>query len=87
MARPTSYVASGNGIEILHTGETDPAKVWSHFSNQRVSDLSFGPDGRLWGVAFSGSEILSANPSAMTDIVSFVMSDRAIGRAELAASV
>ncbi|HEX8964211.1 MAG TPA: putative Ig domain-containing protein, partial [Rhodocyclaceae bacterium] len=77
------YVSSGNGIEIFHPNETDPTRAWKHFSNQRVADLAFGPDGRLWAVRWSGSDITAAQPTGTTDIVSFPMSGRLVGRAEL----
>ncbi|HLF95978.1 MAG TPA: CARDB domain-containing protein, partial [Methylococcaceae bacterium] len=77
------YVSSGNGIEIFRPGETDPAHAWTHFSKQRVGDLAFGPDGRLWAVAWSGSDIAAAQPDGSTDLVSFPLSGRTAGRAEL----
>ena len=63
--------------------EADASKAWKHFSNQRVSDLAFAPDGRLWAVKWTGSEITSAQPDASTEIISFPMSGRTIGRPEL----
>ncbi|MBU3058495.1 hypothetical protein, partial [Pseudomonas indica] len=77
------YVSSGNGIEIFNPAEADLAKAWKHFSNQRVGDLAFGPDGRLWGVTWSGGEVAGAALAATTDIVSFPMGGRTAGRAEL----
>jgi len=77
------YVSSGKGIEIFNPAETNPAKAWKHFSNQRVGDLAFGPDGRLWGVKWTGTSIVGAALDATTDIVSFPMSGRTAGRAEL----
>lgn len=77
------YVASGNGIEIFKPTETDAKKAWKHFSNQRVADLSFAPDGRLWAVAWTGSDITAAAPNGTTDIVSFTLTGRQAGRAEL----
>lgn len=77
------YVSSGSGIEIYNPAETRPARAWRHFSNQRVGDLAFGPDGRLWGVKWSGSDITGAALNATTDIVSFPLSGRSIGRPEL----
>lgn len=77
------YVSSGNGIELFRPGETDPNKMWRHFSNERVGDLAFGPDGRLWGVRWTGSEITSATPDGSADIVSFALSGQNTGRAEL----
>jgi hypothetical protein len=78
------YVSSGNGIEVFNSGaETDPTKAWKHFSNQRVGDLAFGPDGRLWAVTWTGSSISGAQPGATTDIVSFPMTGRTAGRPEL----
>ena len=39
------YVSSGNGIEIF-----DPATgTFNHFSDVRVGNLAFAPDGTLWG--------------------------------------
>jgi subtilase family serine protease len=77
------YVSSGNGIEIYRPNEADTAKSWKHFSNQRASDLAFSPDGRLWAVTWTGSEVTSSQANPTTDIVSFPMSGRTIGRAEL----
>jgi len=77
------FVSSGNGIEIFHPNESDPTRAWKHFSNQRVGDLAFGPDGRLWAVRWTGVDIAAAEPNATTDIVSFPMSGRTIGRPEL----
>jgi subtilase family serine protease len=38
------YLSSGNGIEIF-----DPiAETFTHFSNLRVGNLAFAPDGSLW---------------------------------------
>ncbi len=46
------YVSSGNGIEKF-----DPTtQTFSHFSNVRVGDLNFAPDGTLWGVSWPTSE-------------------------------
>jgi len=77
------YVTSGNGVEIFRPNETDPAKAWKHFSNERLGDLAFSADGRLWGVRWTGRDIAAATPGATTDIVSFPMSGRTVGRAEL----
>ncbi|HSV48544.1 MAG TPA: hypothetical protein VLJ58_22340, partial [Ramlibacter sp.] len=77
------YVSSGNGIEVFKPGEVDPAKAWQHFSNERVSDLAFGSDGRLWAVRWSGRQVTAANPDGATDIISFPMSGKLKGRAEL----
>jgi subtilase family serine protease len=42
------YVSSGNGIEIF-----DPVTLtFRAFSNYRVDDLAFSPDGRLWGTSW-----------------------------------
>ena len=77
------YVSSGNGVEIF-----DPASgAWTHFSNQRVGDLAFGPDGRLWAVRWTGSDINTGAPGSATDIISFPMSGRTKGRAEVEYSV
>ena len=73
------YVSSGNGVEIFDpTQAQDPSKAWKHFSNTRVGDLAFGPDGRLWGVRWTGSDITTAG--GKTDIVSFPMTGRTAGR-------
>ncbi|MFN4116303.1 MAG: hypothetical protein ACK4F7_07370, partial [Inhella sp.] len=73
------FVSSGNGVEIY-----DPRDGrWSDFSNLRVGDLAFGPDGRLWAVRWTGSEVRGSLPEATSDIVSFPMSGRLAGRAEL----
>ncbi|MCP4925155.1 MAG: hypothetical protein GY916_04335, partial [Gammaproteobacteria bacterium] len=77
------YVTSGDGVEIYNPDASDANQVWRHFSNTRMGDLGFGPDGRLWGVRWTGSEITGADPAGTTDIVSFSMSGRTIGRAEL----
>ncbi|WP_346949757.1 putative Ig domain-containing protein, partial [Dyella sp.] len=77
------YVSDGAGIEVFHPNQADPNKAWQHFSNTRVGDLAFGPDGRLWGVRWTGSDITAADPNGTTDIVSFPMSGITLGRAEL----
>ncbi|MDB5858608.1 MAG: hypothetical protein JWQ76_2297, partial [Ramlibacter sp.] len=77
------YVSSGSGIEVFKPGEANEGRAWRHFSNEQVGDLAFGPDGRLWGVRWTGSRIAGADAAATTDIVSFPMSGRTIGRAEL----
>jgi subtilase family serine protease len=77
------YVSSGRGIEIYNPAEADPARAWRHFSTQRVGDLAFAPDGRLWAVKWSGSEIAGAALTASSEILSFPMSGRDLGRAEL----
>jgi hypothetical protein len=42
------YVASGQGIEIF-----DPAAhTFHHYSNARVEDLAFAPDGSLWATSW-----------------------------------
>jgi YD repeat-containing protein len=42
------YVSSGKGIEIF-----DPIKhTFTHFSDVRVDDLAFAPDGSLWGTSW-----------------------------------
>jgi len=68
---------------VFHPNEADASKAWQHFSNTRVGDLAFGPDGRLWGVRWSGSTITAADPNGSTEIVSFPMSGKTVGRAEL----
>ena len=77
------YVSSGNGIEIFNPNESDVNKAWKHFSNQRVGDLAFGHDGRLWAVVWTGSDIYAAYPNPTTDIVSFSLTGREAGRAAL----
>ncbi|MDZ4255508.1 MAG: putative Ig domain-containing protein, partial [Sulfuritalea sp.] len=77
------YVSSGNGIEVFNPNAVDSTKAWKHFSNQRVGDLAFAPDGRLWAVTWTGSRIDGAQPGAITDIVSFPMTGRTAGRPEL----
>ncbi|HET7864109.1 MAG TPA: putative Ig domain-containing protein, partial [Burkholderiaceae bacterium] len=77
------YVSSGNGVEIFDPKANDAAKAWKHFSNTRVGDLAFGPDGRLWGVRWTGSDVPGGAPGASTEIVSFPMSGRTLGRAEV----
>ncbi|MER2625129.1 MAG: putative Ig domain-containing protein, partial [Accumulibacter sp.] len=77
------YVSSGRGIEVYNPAESDPARAWRHFSTQRVGDLAFAPDGRLWAVKWSGSEIASAAPTPSSEILSFPMNGRDVGRAEL----
>ncbi|ULU23434.1 tandem-95 repeat protein [Dyella terrae] len=81
------YVSDGSGIEVFHPNVTDPTQQWQHFSNTRVSSLAFGPDGRLWGVQWSGSEITAADPNGTTNIISFPMSGPTLGRAELEYSI
>ena len=42
------YVSSGDGIEIF-----DPVtRTFRHFSDVRVDDLAFAPDGALWGTSW-----------------------------------
>jgi len=77
------YVSSGNGIEIFDPGESDRSRAWRHFSNQRVGDLAFAADGRLWAVKWSGGEITAAQLQASSEIVSFPLDGRSAGRAEL----
>ncbi len=77
------YVSSGNGVEIFDPKATDASKAWKHFSNSRVGDLAFGPDGRLWGVRWTGSDITDAVPGSTTEIISFPMAGRTQGRAEV----
>ncbi|HNB45966.1 MAG TPA: putative Ig domain-containing protein, partial [Burkholderiaceae bacterium] len=77
------YVSSGNGIEIYNPAESNPGKAWRHFSKQRVGDLAFGPDGRLWGVKWTGGAVPGAALDATTDLVSFPLAGRNAGRAEL----
>lgn len=77
------YVSSGGGIEIFDPAESDRARAWRHFSNQRVGDLAFAADGRLWGVKWSGSEVAGARLQATSEIVSFPLGGRSVGRAEL----
>ena len=77
------YVSSGNGIEIFDPNAADPAQAWKHFSNTRVGDLAFGPDGRLWGVRWTGSDMPGGKPDESTEIISFPMTGRSAGRAEV----
>jgi hypothetical protein len=77
------YISSGNGIEIFDPNASDRARAWQHFSNQRVGDLAFSADGRLWGVKWSGGEIAGAQLQASSEIVSFPLDGRSAGRAEL----
>ncbi|MFN9747507.1 MAG: putative Ig domain-containing protein, partial [Betaproteobacteria bacterium] len=77
------YVSTGDGVAVFDPRATDASRAWRAFSHPRVGDLAFGPDGRLWGVRWSGSQIASADPAATTEIVSFPMSGRTAGRAEL----
>ncbi|WP_410472981.1 putative Ig domain-containing protein [Faucicola mancuniensis] len=51
------------------------------FSNYQVRDLAFGPDGRLWGVQWDGKDITDSQ-YGHTQIVSFPMTGREIGRAQ-----
>ena len=76
------YVSSGDGIEIYDPAIKDKSKAWSHFSNYQVRDLAFGPDGRLWGVQWDGKNITDSQYGS-TQIVSFPMSGREMGRAQL----
>src|SRR5262249_8036107 len=42
------YVSSGNGVEVF-----DPAAgTFKHFSDVRVGNLAFAPDGTLWGATW-----------------------------------
>jgi hypothetical protein len=77
------YVSSGDGVEIFDPRANDARSAWRHFSNTRVGDLAFGPDGRLWGVRWSGAAINGAVPDATTDLISFPIQGRLAGRAEL----
>ncbi len=79
------YVSSGNGIEIYNPSPNAEKgeKTWTHFSDMRVIDLAFGPDGRLWGVRWTGGSIAGAAANPTTDIVSFPMEGRTSGRGEL----
>ncbi|MDK2126935.1 putative Ig domain-containing protein, partial [Parachitinimonas caeni] len=73
------YASSGQGIERydLATGR------WQHVSNVRVGDLALGPDGRLWGVRWTGSQIDAAAAQPQSEIVSIALSGRNAGRAEV----
>ncbi|MFY7948671.1 MAG: hypothetical protein ACOVRP_05605, partial [Gemmatimonas sp.] len=77
------YVSTGDGVSVFDPRSTDASRAWRAFSNTRVGDLAFGPDGRLWGVRWSGSQVNGADPAATTEIVSFPMSGLTAGRAEL----
>jgi sugar lactone lactonase YvrE len=63
------YVSSGDGIEIFNavTG------AFRHFSDIRVDDLAFGPDGTLWGTTWP----------ARGDIVTFDKRGRATVKVRL----
>ena len=80
------YVATGNGVSIFNPAVADgraAGNLWRQFSSTRVGDLAFGPDGRLWGVRWTGSDIAGASPDATTEVISFPMSGRTQGRAEV----
>jgi len=77
------YVSSGKGIEVFNPAADVPTRAWRHFSSQRVGDLAFAPDGRLWGVKWTGSEIVGAQLQASGEIISFPLAGRSAGRAEL----
>ena len=77
------YISSGNGVEVYNPKEPVAAKAWRHFSNTRVGDLAFGGDGRLWAVRWTGTAVNSPLPEATTEIISFPMSGRLVGRAEV----
>ncbi|MES2942355.1 MAG: hypothetical protein V4772_05745, partial [Pseudomonadota bacterium] len=77
------YVSSGQGVELFKPNEANTGRAWQHFSNERVSDLAFGPDGRLWAVKWSGKNITAAQLGGTSDIISFPMTGRTKGRAEL----
>ncbi|HAY08473.1 MAG TPA: hypothetical protein DCY18_00810, partial [Thauera sp.] len=77
------FLTSGAGILVFDPAEDNRARAWSQFSNFRAGDLAFGPDGRLWAVRWSGSTITAAASKPQTEIVSFPMSGRYAGRAEL----
>ncbi|MCW9030601.1 MAG: putative Ig domain-containing protein, partial [Gammaproteobacteria bacterium] len=42
------YVSSGNGIEIFNS----QTREFKHFSDLRVDDLQFSPQGELWGTSW-----------------------------------
>jgi len=73
------YVSSGNGVETYNAA----TGAWTHFSNTRVIDLAFGPDGRLWGVRSTGADVNTGAPGATTELISFPMSGKLKGRAEV----
>ncbi|WP_374356904.1 putative Ig domain-containing protein, partial [Chitinimonas sp.] len=75
------YISSQNGVESFNPAG-DATHAWQHFSGARVGSLAMGPDHRLWGVRWSGSEISSAQLNPHTDIVSFDMAGRYPGQAQ-----
>ncbi|HAY28075.1 MAG TPA: hypothetical protein DCY47_11380, partial [Candidatus Accumulibacter sp.] len=77
------YVSTGSGILVFNPAASDSSRAWKSFSRQRVGDLAFAPDGRLWAVKRAGSEFASVAANARSDILSFPMSGRDAGRAEL----
>ena len=77
------YASSGRGIEIFNPAEADPARAWRHFSGQRVGDLAFAADGRLWAVRWSGAEIAGAQRNPRSEIISLPLGGAAAGRAEI----
>ena len=77
------YLSSGSGVEVFDPNASDPTRAWRHFSQQRVGDLAFAADGRLWGVKWSGSEIAGAQLQANSEIISFALDGRSAGRAEI----
>jgi hypothetical protein len=77
------YLSTGQGIVVYDPAAADPAAAWRHFSKQRVGDLAFAPDGRLWAVRWTGGDLAGAAIDPATEIVSFPMSGRHPGRAEL----
>ncbi|UOP01494.1 putative Ig domain-containing protein [Kingella potus] len=72
------YVTSGSGIEIFDPSAPE-GRAWQHFSNHHAADLAFGTDGRLWAVSRQPGGLGQTH----TDIVSFPMSGKFKGRAEL----
>ncbi|WP_198080418.1 CARDB domain-containing protein, partial [Acinetobacter calcoaceticus] len=74
------YVSSGNGIEIFDIN-APKGQQWTHFSNALVSDLSFAPDGRLWAVRWTSTNVLSH--LGKTDIISLPLTGKTKGRAEV----
>jgi hypothetical protein len=77
------YVSSGTGILVYNPAASDSSRAWQSFSRQRVGDLAFAPDGRLWAIKRAGNQFASAAANASSDIISFPMSGSDAGRAEL----
>ncbi|EXI65626.1 MAG: rhombotarget A [Candidatus Accumulibacter adjunctus] len=77
------YVSSGAGILVYDPAASDSSQAWKSFSRQRVGDLAFAPDGRLWAVKRAGNDFASAAAHASSEIISFPMSGQQAGRGEV----